>query len=188
MDQIQDLKTPSALQNLISETQASPDSPIVFIQFYNGPSSIQWAASTLYQNQQILQHFFKEISSGSLIFARIDGSILPSAGGNGNSQIRLDTNYEVSYGIFWQGKQQVYEVNALGKGAEGVVKREVEALLKMRGEMMDVERTRAGKRGVVIGGLLDNKRRWSAFAKPAVGPGLEVLKRRAHRSRGNNQI
>lgn len=52
--------------------------------------------------------------------------------------------------------QQVYEVNALEEGAEGVVEREVEELLKMRGEMMDVERTRAGgsKRGVVGGGKL----------------------------------
>ncbi|KAK6513682.1 hypothetical protein TWF506_008121 [Arthrobotrys conoides] len=178
MDQIQDLKTPSSLQTLISQTQTSPDSPIALIQFYNGPTSIQWAASTLYQNQQILQHFSKEISTGSLIFARIDGSILPH-GGTNNNQLRLDTNYEVSYGIFWQGKQQVYEVDALGRGAEEVVKREVEALLKMRGEMMDVERTRAGKRGVVVSG---NKRRWP-FAKPAVG---SKLQQRAFRARGHN--
>ncbi|RVD88852.1 uncharacterized protein DFL_003023 [Arthrobotrys flagrans] len=182
MDQIQDLKTPSSLHSFISQTRTSPTSPIALLQFYNSPFSIQWAASTLSQISQLVSHFSQELNEGSLIFGRIDGSILPRGSGAKN-QFRLDTNYEVSYGIWWQGMQQVYEVNALEEGAEGVVEREVEELLKMRGEMMDVERTRAGgsKRGVVGG---DNKRRWP-IARPGTRPGPSLL-RRGLRVRGQN--
>ncbi|KAK6339869.1 hypothetical protein TWF718_009258 [Orbilia javanica] len=179
MDQIQDLQSPSALQSFISETTKSADSPIALIQFYNGQRSIQWAASTVFQNQQIVQKFSKELTEGSLIFGRIDGSILPR--GTGGGQYRLDTDLEVSYGIWWQGKQQVYEVDALGRGATDTIQREVQALLEMRRGMVDGERTRADsrRRAVVVG----ESKRWWSIPKVVMRPGSQFSRRGARARR-----
>ncbi|KAK6352195.1 hypothetical protein TWF730_009025 [Orbilia blumenaviensis] len=140
MDQIHDLQTPSSLQSFIARTKsAGPASPIALIQFYNHKSA-QWAASTLYQNQRIVDLFPNEVAAGKIILGRVDGSVLQQ---NQYSQYRIsDTRgkdgYEVSYGLFWQGKQQVYEINALERDPISTVKGELDALLMMRSEIMVV--------------------------------------------------
>ncbi|KAK6499058.1 hypothetical protein TWF481_011627 [Arthrobotrys musiformis] len=163
MDKIQDLPTPSSLAAFIHKTNINPSSPIALIQFYNGASSIQWAASTVYQTQQILSQFSKEIADGTLIVGRIDGTVLPSR--QYNEYRRLDSDYrEVSYGLYWQGIQQVYEIDALGSEPSATLKREIGVLLELRagGAPVDDQRRRSIARRVARPGSL---LRWAPRAR-----------------------
>ncbi|KAK6523460.1 hypothetical protein TWF281_001442 [Arthrobotrys megalospora] len=157
MDQIQDLNSESDLRAFISKT-TGPLSAVAVVQFYHG-TSIQWAASTIYQNQKIIKLLSKEISQGIVIFGRIDVSRIQHYG----PEFQLNSSgYEVSYGIFWQGMQQAYETDALENNPVNAVVMEVDVLLGMRREMMVGEEAR---RLLVKRAVMENRRRWPIMGR-----------------------